>query len=151
VVLFLLQLLMWSNHFNGPPPGVVLVGQRFDLYGAPAIAAGGLLFWLAGLLWGALYGAILPRHTSLSGLLFSLAPTIFALTLLPPLLDKPIFAGGDLKGISIQLLLNALWGVLVGFLTPTIQAARVAASTRQGTSRGNPKGHKRSVEEKRRT
>jgi hypothetical protein len=131
VPLFLVQLLLWHSQWSGPPTGVALVQHFLRAYGAPAIAAGGLLFWLAGLMWGVLYGAIMPRHNVLSGVIFSFAPTLFALFVVPVLLDKPVLAGGELKGILLPLILNALWGIMVGRLTPIIHQHREQEKRRE--------------------
>ena len=41
-----------------------------------------------------------------------------------PILGKPIFAGGDVKGILTPLILNLIWRAFTGALTPSIRSRR---------------------------
>ena len=120
LLLFALQLALQSSGTSGPPVGVAVASKMPSLTGPTALAVGVVLFCLAGAAWGALYGLLMLRITPLSGVLFGLAPTLFALIVMLPLLGKPMFAGGDPKGIVIPLVLNSIWGALVGALTPRL-------------------------------
>jgi hypothetical protein len=116
--------MMWKGQIAGPPTGVVFALEVFQLTGFASIAVGGVAFWLAGLIWGSLFALIVKNHTAFTGMAFSLAPTLFALLVVLPLLNKPVFAGGNLQGILTPLTMNLLWGLLVGSLTPAIRSAQ---------------------------
>jgi hypothetical protein len=120
VLLFMIQMAMQAMGIGGPPTGVAVATTMLHLSGPAALLVGVLLFALAGAAWGALYAAIVPRITPLTGLIFGLAPSLFALLVMLPLLGKPAFAGGDPKGILTPLVLNSIWGLFVGAVTPML-------------------------------
>jgi hypothetical protein len=122
LLLFGIQSALQASGSGGPPVGVAVAGKFLGISGPAALLIGVLLFCAAGAFWGALYALLARRISPLSGVVFGLAPTLFALAVMLPLLAKPAFAGGDLKAIAIPLILNSIWGALTGALTPVLAA-----------------------------
>lgn len=56
--------------------------------------------------------------------MFGVAPWLVVMLAILPILGKPIFAGGMLKPILIALVLNCLWGAIVGALAPKLEPSR---------------------------
>ena len=98
--------------------------KLFNVYGEVALVSGAVLFALAGAFWGIIYAVLVAKISALTGLLFSIAPTLVALSIILPLLGKSLFAGGDAKGILTPLVLNGIWGLLVGTVTPILHTRR---------------------------
>lgn len=114
LVLFGIQIGLRYAGYGDPFVGVVVAIKILRMLSPPgptalaALATGDVLFCLDGAAWGALYGLLMPKITPLSGLLFSLAPTLFLLVVMLPLLGHPAFAGGYPEGILIPLVLNSI-------------------------------------------
>jgi len=126
VLLWIIQMVMHSAGQGQPPLGTAVAGKMLGMEGSAATVVGALLFVLSGAIWGAIYAALVPRINWKTGLLFSLVPWLFVMFVMLPLLGKPVFAGGDAKGILMPLMLNAIWGVVTGALTPSLATRRAA-------------------------
>ena len=124
VLLFIIQLVMQSSGIGGPPTGVAMANKLLNVQGESALVLGAVLFALAGAVWGILYATLVAKISPLTGLLFSIAPTLVALSIILPILGKPFFAGGDAKGILTPLVLNGIWGLFVGTVTPLLHTRR---------------------------
>lgn len=121
VVLWIIQMVMASGGGN-PPTGTAVAMKLLQMQGIAAWVVGAVLFFLAGAVWGAIYGAVAPRINALTGAIFGLVPWLFVMLALLPILGKPLFAGGAPMGIVMPLILNVLWGLITGALTPMLLA-----------------------------
>ena len=118
-MLWLIQLVLQTST-GAPPLGSAVAGKFLGLSGGAALIIGLVLFLLAGAAWGALYGAVAPRISVISGAIFGLLPWLFVMVAIYPIMGKPLFAGGDAMGIAAPLVLNVIWGAIVGALTPKL-------------------------------
>ena len=124
LVLWIIQLAMMQMPGGQPPLGNAFAAKLFGLNGTTATIVGLLLFLGAGAIWGAIYAAVVPKINWISGLIFGLVPWLVVMFAVLPMLGKPVFAGGDLKGILAPLVLNCIWGAIVGALAPKFEAPR---------------------------
>lgn len=124
LLLWLVQFIPLQTPEGNPPLGTVMASQMLVLQGVTATLAGLLLFLGAGAVWGAIYAAVVPKISWLTGLIFGLAPWLGVMLAILPILGKPIFAGGMSKPILIPLVLNCLWGAVTGALTRKFDGAR---------------------------
>lgn len=109
-----LQSGAYAAHLDDEPMATVFAHQTLGVDKKQAPLVGAAAFLLAGALWGALYGAMVPRPNIKNGLGFSVLPWLFVMLVNYPVLGKPVFGGGKPKPILVPLLLNALWGAFVG-------------------------------------
>ena len=99
-----------------PPPFVAMYRGATGANNPPVDHIISLLgFLIAGGIWGAIYAALVKNPTVLSGLLFSLLPTLFLWLVMDPVSGKPIFGGFAPKAIILPLILNGIWGAFVGW------------------------------------
>ncbi len=79
---------------------------------------GAIGFVLAGGLWGCLLAAIVRQPTTLRGMMFGFAPTLFLLLVIAKIVGQPIFGGFTVRGILLPIIFNVvIWGGVVGWLT----------------------------------
>lgn len=99
-----------------PPPAVAFYRGILHVENPPAdhIIAG-ILFLIAGGIWGAIYAALVRNPTVLSGILFSILPTLFVWLVMAPASGKPFFGGFAPKALILPLILNGIWGAFVGW------------------------------------
>lgn len=75
-----------------------------------------ILFVFAGGLWGALFSVAFANPTILKGMLFGIAPSLFAGLVLDPINGNTPFKGFTPIGIFMPLLFNCLiWGSILGW------------------------------------
>lgn len=120
ILLFIIQMGLESSKRGGPPAGVVFANRMLHLYGPNAMVAGAMVFCLAGVVWGIIYVIAVPKVAPVSGLLFSVIPSLCALLIVPLFMGMPLLAGGDAMRILVTFCLNALWGAFVGLVTPRL-------------------------------
>lgn len=99
-----------------PPPAVAFYRGILHVDNPPVdhfIA--GILFLIAGGIWGAIYTALVRNPTVISGLIFSILPTLFVWIVMDPASGKPFFGGFSAKGLILPLILNGIWGAFVGW------------------------------------
>lgn len=76
----------------------------------------GLLFLLAGGLWGVLFAAMVKHPTILKGMLFGLLPTFFLWVVINPIIGQPLFNDFTVKGLLMPLIFNVvIWGTFIGW------------------------------------
>jgi hypothetical protein len=76
----------------------------------------GLLFLLAGGLWGLLFAAVVKHPTILKGMLFGLLPTFFLWVVINPIIGQPLFNDFTVKGLLMPLFFNVVvWGTFIGW------------------------------------
>ena len=119
VLLWMIQLVIQAQSGN-PPLGTVLTMKMLPVQGAMAAIIGALAFLAAGAAWGAIYALAVSQISVASGALFGVAPWLCVMLVILPMLGKPLFAGGNPTAIAIPLVLNVIWGALVGALTPKL-------------------------------
>ncbi len=73
LVLWLIQLLMQSSS-GQPPLGSIISTKFLGMSGTTATLIGLLLFLGAGAVWGAIYAAVTPKISWLTGLIFDILP-----------------------------------------------------------------------------
>lgn len=125
-LLWVIQLVMQQST-QSPPLGSAIASKLFGLQGQTAMIIGLILFLLAGAVWGAIYAAVAPRISWLTGLIFGVAPWLVVMLVILPMMGKPVFAGGDMKTILLPLILNCIWGAFTGAFTPNFAASRRTA------------------------
>lgn len=111
LLLWLIQLVLQAQSGN-PPLGTVLTMKMLPVQGLTANIIGALAFFAAGAAWGALFGV---------------APWLCVMLVILPILGKPLFAGGNPTAIAIPLVLNVIWGAIVGAVTPKLSMKTPAA------------------------
>ena len=114
-----------------PPPAVAFYRGILQVENPPIdhIIAG-TLFLIAGGIWGAIYAALVKNPTVISGILFSILPTLFVWLVMQPASGKGFFGGFAPKALILPLILNGIWGVFVGWYlsSRTVVADRTAAT-----------------------
>ncbi len=126
LLLWLIQLVLQAQSGN-PPLGTVLTMKMLPVQGLTANIIGALAFFAAGAPWGALYALVVPKISVASGALFGVAPWLCVMLVILPILGKPLFAGGNPTAIAIPLVLNVIWGAIVGAVTPKLSMKTPAA------------------------
>lgn len=116
LVLVALFYVQWAAGLGGVPGFVgnfqALVGE----FGALGHALGGALFALSGGVWGAIYAWIVRRSAVWKGMAFAVLPTLWFWLVVAPATGKPIFLGGDPKGLALSLFFNVVvWGAFLGW------------------------------------
>lgn len=127
LLLWIIQFVLLQMPGGAPPVGTAMASKILGLQGTIATVVGLALFLGAGAVWGAIYAAVVPKINWISGLMFGVVPWLVAMFAILPILDKPVFAGGTLKPILIALVLNCLWGAIVGALAPKFETPRSPA------------------------
>ena len=116
LVLVALFYLQWAAGLGGPPGFVgnfrALVGEL----GAFDHVLGAALFALSGGVWGAVYGWLVVRSAVWKGMAFAVLPTLWFWVAVAPATGKPLFLGGDPKGLGLSLFFNVVvWGAFLGW------------------------------------
>ena len=76
----------------------------------------GILFLIAGGLWGLLFAAVVKHPTILKGMLFGLLPTLFLWVVINPIIGQPLFNDFTVKGLLMPLFFNVVvWGTFIGW------------------------------------
>jgi hypothetical protein len=112
VIMYLMQLMGM-----GDPAFVEMYRGMFGGENPPTdhIIAG-ILFLLAGGLWGLLFAAMVKHPTILKGMLFGLLPSLFLWVVINPMIGKPLFNDFTLKGLLMPLFFNVvIWGAFIGW------------------------------------
>ncbi len=116
LVLVALFYAQWAAGLGGVPGFVGNYRATFGTHGAPDHVLGALLFAASGGFWGAIYGGLVARSTVLRGMAFAVLPTLWFWLVVAPATGKPLFLGGDPKGLALSLFFNvAVWGAFLGW------------------------------------
>ena len=112
VVMYLMQLMGM-----GEPAFVKMYRGMFGAPNPPTDhVISGLLFLLAGGLWGLLFAAMVKHPTIIKGMLFGLLPTLFLWVVINPIIGQPLFNDFTAKGLLMPLLFNVvIWGTFIGW------------------------------------
>ena len=101
---------------GGTPGFVGTYRFTFGEHGATDHVLGAVLFALSGGVWGAIYGALVRPSAVWKGMLFGILPTLWFWIVVTTATDKPLFLGGDPKGLATSLFFNCVvWGGIVGW------------------------------------
>ena len=127
LVLVAFFYIQWAAGLGGVPGFVgnwrALAGES----GALDHALGALLFAASGGVWGAVYGWLVARSAVWKGMSFAVLPTLWFWLVVAPATDKPLFLGGDPKGLGLSLFFNvAVWGAFLGWFCARRRAAPLA-------------------------
>lgn len=99
-----------------PPPAVAFYRGIFQVNNPPVDhLISGALFLIAGGIWGAIYAALVKNPTIISGILFSILPTLFVWLVMQPASGAGFFGGFAAKALILPLILNGIWGAFVGW------------------------------------
>lgn len=114
----ILAVLAYGMMFatGDPPPPAAFYRGILQVNNPPVdhIIAG-ILFLIAGGIWGAIYSALVKNPTVISGILFSILPTLFVWLVMQPASGKGFFGGFAPKALILPLILNGIWGAFLGW------------------------------------
>ena len=116
----------WAVGLGGVPGFVGNFRATFGEFGALDHALGAALFALSGGVWGAIYGRLVARPSVATGTAFAVVPTLRFWVVVAPATGKPLFLGGDPKGLALSLFFNV---VVRGALLGRLCARRSLSST----------------------
>lgn len=121
---FGIQLALHLVGVQSTPAGIALADRLLPGL-SPVLLwlLGPLSYALAGLAWGALYGALVRRSTWKKGMLFGVTPGVVALLFAQPLAGQHL--PGGMAAIVTPLFLNMLWGACTGGMTPHMHLRHV--------------------------
>jgi hypothetical protein len=109
----LMYVLFWGNLVT--PTFLAAERAWFGQHGLWDHVLGVIGYVVAGGVWGAIFGLLVPRPTMLKGMLFGVLPTLFLWLVVAPLMHQPLFLGGRAPALLLPLLFNVLiWGSYVG-------------------------------------
>lgn len=115
LVLVALFYLLLALGLGGTPGFVGTYRSTFGTHGATDHVLGAALFALSGGAWGAVYGALVRRSALWKAMLFGVLPTLWFWTVVMAATDRPLFLGGDPKGLALSLFFNCVvWGSVLG-------------------------------------
>ena len=116
LVLVALFYAQWAAGLGGVPGFVGNYQATFGTRGASDHVLGVLLFAASGGVWGAIYGALVARSAVWKGMAFAVLPTLWFWMVVAPATGKPLFLGGDPKGLGLSLFFNVVvWGAFLGW------------------------------------